>query len=82
MIHRPPNPNSATKPVMSILAAEHMAGYRDGVSTINQVVRDEAHEEGRAQGWQEAKVDRKWWGRVCFLCGIATSALFYVLVMA
>lgn len=82
MSHSAPTQVSTTKPVMSILAAEHMAGYRDGVRTINQVARDEAHEEGRVQGWKEAKSDRQWWGRFCFLCGVAASAVFYGLVLS
>ncbi|WP_107968125.1 hypothetical protein [Mycobacterium tuberculosis] len=67
---------------MSILTAERMAGYREGVSTVNQVAVDQAHEEGRRQGWSEAEADRQRWGRLCFLCGIAASALFYGLVLS
>ena len=78
---------SATKPVMSnraggILQAVHMEGYRDGVRTINQVACDDAHEEGRIKGLQEAKADRQWWGRFCFLCGVAASVMIYKLVLS
>lgn len=82
MIQSATTPNHATKPVMSILTAERMAGYREGLGTINQVACDEAHEEGRMQGRQEAEADCRRWARFCFLCGIAVSALFYGLVLA
>lgn len=77
-----PIPNSATKPVMSILAAERMAGYREGLGTINQVAVDEARYEGRVEGWREAERVLRGWHVFYFLCGIAVSALFYRLVLS
>ena len=82
MTHPAPSPDSATKPVMSILTAERMAGYREGLNMISQVAVDEAHEEGRRQGWSEAGADRRRWNGFFFLCGIAVSALFCGLVLS
>lgn len=67
---------------MSILAAERMAGYREGLTTISQVAVDEAHEEGRIRGFHEAKSENYWWNGVYFLSGFAVSALFYGLVLS
>ena len=77
-----PTPTDMTKPVMPILAAERMKGYREGVSTINQVVRDEAAYEARIAALAEGSIERRRWGFFCFLCGIALAALLHKMVMA
>jgi hypothetical protein len=81
MSHLTPTPTSATKPVVPILAAERMAGYREGLRTISQVAMDEARAEAHLQGWNEAKADCHFWGGFCFLIGIAVSVAFYGLVL-
>jgi hypothetical protein len=75
MTHRTTTPNSMTKPVMGILAAERHKGYREGLSQITSMAQDEWHEEGRIEGLRQAEAERKRWGHFCFLFGIAVSAL-------
>lgn len=76
-----PTPTDMTKPVMPILTSERMKGYREGVSTINQVVADEAAYEARIAALAEGAIERRRWGFFCFLCGIALTALFYEMVL-
>lgn len=82
MTHRAPTPNSATEPVMSILQRERTEAAREALRHSRANEHDAWYEEGRAKGWEEAGADRQRWGRFCFLCGIAVSALFYGLVLA
>ena len=77
-----PTPNSTTKPVMPILAQVRAEAARDALRHSRAAEHDGWHEEGREQGWLEAQADRRRWGRFCFLCGIAVSALFYGLVLS
>lgn len=81
MTQSAPNPDRTTKPVMPILAQVRSEAARDALQHSRAAEHEGWHEEGRRQGWQEAEADRQRWGRFCFLCGIAVSALFFGLVL-
>jgi hypothetical protein len=80
--HPSTSANSTTKPVTPILQQVRAEAARDALQASRALEHDGWNEEGRVQGLREAEAERRRWGRFCFLCGIAASALFYGLVLS
>lgn len=71
-----------TKPVISILQQVRTEAAREALQSSRANEHDAWFEEGRVDGWQEAEERRKWWGRLCFACGVATGVILHALVPA